>query len=212
MWNQFFSQMKNCPKRILKNLSERERYKSLRTEPVPGLIFHPFSFFPPEDTKVVILCKEPYWIEGLAMGLAYGVPIDCNIPLVLDNIFSELKKDVGATPKKHLESWAEQGVLLLNLSLTVKVRRPGSDIEYWKPFTDELLLKLSTEKKNIVFLLWGDFAQKKEGVIYKENDHLVLKSCDPNPLVSKKDNWPCLNHFSKTNRWLKSKGKKPIDW
>ena len=210
MWEKFFSQMRNHPKEILKDLSKRERYKSLRTVPIPRLIFHAFSFFPPEKTKVVIVCKEPYWIEGLAMGLAYGVPTDCNTPLSLKNIFKEQQKDIGSVPKKHLEQWAEQGVLLLNLALTVKARRPGSDIEYWRTCTEELITKLSDLKENIVFFLWGKLAKTKEHLISRVGNHLVLKAGDPDDFIL--EDWDGDCPFSKANDFLKSKNITAINW
>lgn len=211
MWEKFFSQMRNNPKKILKDLSKRERYKKLKTVPIPRLIFHAFSFFPPEKTKVIIVADEPYWIEGLAMGLAYGVPTDCNITLSLVNIFRELERDLGGTKvRSHLEEWAEQGVLLLNLSLTVKVRRQGSDIEYWKPFADELLTKLSNLKENLVFLLWGKLAKSKESLISKKHGHLILKAESPEDFFM--EEWKGSKPFSKTNEFLKSKNIEIIIW
>ena len=128
------------------------------------------------------------------------------------NIFKELEKDVGAKPSNHLENWAQQGVLLLNCSLTVKKRKPGLHMKYWKPFTDEIIQKLSNENKNIVFLLWGKFAQEKEGLICKENEHLILKASHPSPLSAWRGGWFGQSHFSKTNEWLKSKGIDTIKW
>ena len=211
MWNNFFNLLKNSKESILK-IIDKKRESAVKIFPPRELIFHAFSFFPPEKTKVVILGQDCYHGEGEAIGLAFAVPSDVRTPPSLRNIQKEVLNDVGTEPKKHLENWAKQGVLLLNCALTVKAHKPGSHIKIWEPFTDELISLLSKRYKNIVFMLWGKFAQKKEKLICPKGGHLILKASHPSPLSVWRGGWFGNKHFSKSNNFLAKKNKKEIIW
>src|SRR5688572_20235367 len=181
--------------------------------PPGSLIFNAFLKAPFDKVKVVILGQDPYHNKGQAHGLSFSVPIGVNKPPSLVNIFTELKDDLGIAPSIHgnLEKWAEQGVLLLNATLTVRENEPGSHSKIgWISFTDEVIKKISEEKKGIVFLLWGRFAQDKQ-VLIDETKHHVLKAAHPSPFSADKGFFGC-KHFSKTNELLIQQGNEPIDW
>ncbi len=180
----------------------------------PGqLIFNAFYKTPFDKVKVVILGQDPYHNKGQAHGLSFSVPVGITKPPSLVNIFKELQSDLGlAAPKDgDLEKWAEQGVFLLNASLTVRANEPGSHSKIgWITFTDEVIKKLSEEKTGIIFLLWGKFAQDKQ-ILIDETKHSVLKAAHPSPFAADKGFFGC-KHFSKTNELLMKQGKEPIDW
>lgn len=182
--------------------------------PPGNLIFNAFDKTPFNNVKVVIIGQDPYHGEGQAHGLSFSVPNGSKTPPSLQNIFKELKNDLGIQiPPNHtdLTNWAKQGVLLLNASLTVREGIPFSHAKYgWANFTDEVITKLSENKENIVFLLWGKFAQQKQGLI-DEGKHLVLKAAHPSPFSADKGFFGC-KHFSKTNEYLMKNGDAPIDW
>lgn len=188
-----------------------------RTQTVypPGsLIFNAFDHTPVESVKAVILGQDPYHGPNQAHGLCFSVNDGVQFPPSLQNIFKELKTDIGTeTPRSgDLTKWADQGVLLLNATLTVRASQPGSHHKGgWEQFTDAAIKRLSDNRKNLVFLLWGRYAQNKESLINKENGHLILKSVHPSPLSAHGGFFGC-KHFSKTNDFLKSKGIEPIDW
>jgi uracil-DNA glycosylase len=180
----------------------------------PGpLIFNAFDTTPFDRVKVVLLGQDPYHGPGQAHGLCFSVQNGIAMPPSLVNIYKELHDDVGIPiPKKgNLTHWAEQGVFLLNASLTVRAGDPMSHSKIgWATFTDAVIKIISTQKKNIVFLLWGRFAQDKQSLI-DETKHHVLKAAHPSPLSASNGFFGC-RHFSKTNNFLMKDGLDPIDW
>ncbi len=180
----------------------------------PGqLIFNAFSTTPFNNVKVVILGQDPYHGAGQAHGLSFSVPEGVKPPPSLVNIYKELQQDIGM-PIPHsgnLTKWAEQGVLLLNAVLTVRANEPASHAKIgWMDFTDAVIRKISDEKKGVVFLLWGRFAQDKQ-VLIDETKHHVLKAAHPSPFSADKGFFGC-KHFSRANDLLMKQGLSPIDW
>lgn len=176
-------------------------------------IFSAFNMTPLESVKVVILGQDPYHGKGQAHGLCFSVSQGITPPPSLINIFKEIRDDLGIPVPDHgnLQSWAEQGVLLLNATLTVRANQPGShQNKGWEMFTDTVIRKLSLEREGLVFLLWGKFAQAKEYLIDTEKHH-VLKTAHPSPYSANAGFFGC-RHFSKTNEILKERGVKEIDW
>lgn len=197
----------------LKDFLVTERQKHT-IYPPGSLIFSALDQTPVDRVKAVILGQDPYHGPGQAHGLCFSVNEGVRFPPSLQNIFKELKSDIGMeTPQSgNLSKWANEGVLLLNATLTVRANNAGSHQNRgWELFTDAAIRKLSSERKNLVFLLWGRFAQKKEAIIDKNNGHLILKAAHPSPLSAYSGFFGC-KHFSKTNAFLKSKGIEPIDW
>lgn len=180
----------------------------------PGkLIFNAYDKTPINDVKVVILGQDPYHGEGQAHGLCFSVQNGIKPPPSLINIFKELKDDLGLTIPNHgnLEKWAEQGVLLLNATLTVRANQAHSHFNKgWEHFTDSTIRKISDVKENLVFLLWGNDAKAKESLI-DSSKHLILKAAHPSPFSASYGFFGC-RHFSKTNEFLKSHGIAPINW
>lgn len=180
----------------------------------PGpLIFNAFKQTPFDKVEVVLLGQDPYHNKGQAHGLSFSVPDGVPQPPSLINIFKELQNDLGIDiPESgNLEKWAQQGVLLLNASLTVRQNEPGSHARIgWLQFTDNVIKKISDEKEGIVFLLWGKFAQEKQALI-DETKHFVLKAAHPSPFSANNGFFGC-KHFSKTNELLMKQHKTPIDW
>jgi uracil-DNA glycosylase len=181
--------------------------------PPGSLIFNAFKQTPFPEVKLVILGQDPYHNKGQAHGLSFSVPDGIMKPPSLLNIFKELKNDLGIeiSGNGNLEKWARQGVLLLNASLTVRQNEPGSHARIgWLQFTDSVIRKISDEKKGIVFLLWGKFAQEKQALI-DETKHFVLKAAHPSPLSANNGFFGC-RHFSKANEILIRQQKMPVDW
>ncbi len=181
--------------------------------PAGPLIFNAFNKTPFNNVKVVLLGQDPYHNPGQANGLCFSVPDGITKPPSLINIFKELCSDTGiAFPATgNLEKWAEEGVLLLNASLTVRKNEPASHSKTgWLEFTDAVISKISDNKKGIVFLLWGKFAQEKQSLI-DETKHHVLKAAHPSPFSADKGFFGC-RHFSKTNALLMEEGMGPVDW
>lgn len=181
--------------------------------PPGSLIFNAFTHTPFEKVKVVILGQDPYHNPGQAMGLSFSVPDGVPPPPSLVNIYKELKQDIGmpVPATGNLTKWAEQGVLLLNAVLTVRANEPASHGKIgWMNFTDAVIRKISEEKKGVVFLLWGRFAQEKQ-VLIDELKHHVLKAAHPSPLSAHNGFFGC-KHFSRTNELLIKQGLEPIDW
>ena len=191
-------------------LEEKNKY----TLYPPGrLIFNAFQRTSFEKVKVVILGQDPYHGKGQAHGLCFSVPSGIPKPPSLVNIFKELHSDLGTPVPEHgnLEKWADQGVLLLNATLTVRDSQAGSHQKRgWETFTNRVIELVSQEKSGVVFLLWGRFAQAKESLI-DGNRHLVLKSAHPSPLSAYNGFYGC-RHFSRTNDYLVQQGKSGIDW
>ncbi|PKK35779.1 uracil-DNA glycosylase [Siphonobacter sp. SORGH_AS_0500] len=192
----------------------KQEYATKQVYPPGKLIFNAFNHCSFENTKVVILGQDPYHGPNQANGLAFSVNDGVRTPPSLVNIFKEIKDDLGK-PIPHsgnLERWADQGVLLLNATLTVRAGEAGSHQgKGWETFTDAVIRILSEQKENLVFLLWGAYAQKKGAVINTEN-HLVLKSKHPSPMSANYGGWFGNKHFSKTNDYLRSKGLPEINW
>ncbi len=166
-----------------------------------------------EKVRVVILGQDPYYNKGQAHGFCFSVRPQMAIPPSLKNIFKEIENELGVQQTSHgcLLPWADQGVLLLNATLTVEAYKPGSHQgKGWEIFTDKIVEVLNKKKENLVFLLWGSYAQKKGAYINKKN-HLVLKAAHPSPFSSHRGFLGC-NHFIKTNQYLESKGFDPICW
>ncbi len=181
--------------------------------PPGSLIFNAFNTTPFDKVKVVILGQDPYHGPGQAHGLCFSVQNGVPPPPSLVNIFKELQEDVGIDAPTHgnLTHWAQQGVFLLNASLTVRAGEPMSHSKIgWAQFTDNVIKTISDKKEHVVFLLWGKFAQEKK-VLIDETKHLILKAAHPSPLSAHNGFLGC-KHFSKTNEYLVKNGIDPIDW
>lgn len=191
----------------------RLEYQTKLIFPPAKLIFNAFEHTPFNRVKVVILGQDPYHNIGQAHGLAFSVNEGIQQPPSLVNIFKEIETDLNI-PRPisgNLIRWADQGVLLLNATLTVEAHKAGSHQKKgWEIFTDATIRKLSEERTDLVFLLWGAYAQKKEELI-DNNKHLILKTVHPSPLSAHRGFFGC-KHFSKTNEFLKSKNIDPILW
>jgi len=188
--------------------------KMLHTIYPPGqLIFNAFNSTPFDKVKIVILGQDPYHGQGQAHGLCFSVPEGITPPPSLKNIFKELNSDLGINIPNHgnLIKWAEQGVLLLNATLTVRANLAGSHQKKgWETFTDACISLISSQKSNVVFLLWGNYAKAKKPLI-DESKHLILEAAHPSPLSAYNGFYGC-KHFSKTNQFLKNKNIPEINW
>lgn len=190
-----------------------EEKKQYTVYPEGPNIFNAFSYTPFNKVKVVIIGQDPYHGPGQAHGLSFSVSEGIPKPPSLQNIFKELQRDVGKEipTSGNLESWARQGVLLLNATLTVRANQPTSHQKHgWETFTDTVIKTLSKEKSGLVFLLWGRFAQDKEQLI-DTTRHFVLKAAHPSPLSAYHGFLGC-KHFSQTNDILRAQGETPIEW
>ena len=177
-------------------------------------IFKAFNTTPFDDVKVVIIGQDPYHGFGQAHGLSFSVQEGIKFPPSLENIFKELKTDLNIPypANGNLTSWAKQGVLLLNASLTVRESDPNSHQNIgWQKFTDSVIQQLSEKRVGVIFLLWGGFAKKKGAKIDSKKHH-ILTTGHPSPLSANRGYWFGNKHFSKTNELLISMGKNPIDW
>lgn len=191
----------------------RNEYQTKRIFPPAKLIFNAFEHTPFDKVKVVILGQDPYHNDGQAHGLSFSVNDGIQFPPSLINIFKEINADLGTPiPRSgNLTRWADQGVLLLNATLTVQAHQAGShQNKGWETFTDAAIKKLADERENIVFLLWGSYAQKKAAFI-DGNKHLILSSVHPSPLSAHRGFFGN-KHFSRINEYLISKGLTPIQW
>ena len=191
----------------------KKEYAKTTVYPPGKEIFHAFDACHFQDVRVVIIGQDPYHGPGQANGLCFSVRDGVRIPPSLVNIFKEIKNDLGKPipMSGDLERWARQGVLLLNATLTVQAASPGShQNKGWEQFTDTVIKKISDVKENVVFLLWGAYAQKK-GEIIDRRKHHVLMSAHPSPFSADRGFFGC-KHFSKANDYLKSKGLSEIDW
>jgi uracil-DNA glycosylase len=181
--------------------------------PKGNLIFNAFEQTPFDQVKVVILGQDPYHNPNQAMGLSFSVPDGIKIPPSLVNIYKELNKDIGMPIPNtgNLTKWANQGVLLLNAVLTVRENEPASHSKIgWTDFTDDVIQIISTQKSNIVFLLWGNFAQQKQ-IFIDATKHKILKAAHPSPFSAHNGFFGC-KHFSDANKYLVEHQKTPIDW
>jgi uracil-DNA glycosylase len=192
-----------------------DEYQNQTCFPPKDLIFSAFNNCSLEDLKVVIIGQDPYHGEGEANGLCFSVNDSVKIPPSLRNIFREMNTDLESIffpTTGNLEAWAKQGVLLLNASLTVRKDNPNSHKHLkWNIFTDAVIQKISEEKKNVVFMLWGSFAQKK-GAKIDRNKHLVLESGHPSPMSANQGKWFGNKHFSQANEYLKNHNLQTINW
>ncbi|ADQ79498.1 Uracil-DNA glycosylase [Paludibacter propionicigenes WB4] len=212
-WNQALQS--EFDKEYFAKLTEfvRNEYKSRLTFPPAGLIFNAFDQCPFDDVKVVIIGQDPYHGDGQAHGLCFSVNDGVAFPPSLLNIFKEIERDLGKpTPASgNLTRWAQQGVLLLNATLTVQAHMAGSHQNRgWETFTDAVIHTLANKKDHLVFMLWGSYAQKK-GAFIDTNRHLVLKSVHPSPLSAYRG-FIGNNHFSLTNQYLQKNGLPEINW
>ena len=192
-----------------------QEYQNGICYPPKELIFSAFNHCRFEDIKVVIIGQDPYHGDGEANGLCFSVNDGVKIPPSLRNIFRELTDDLDTIfmpTSGNLERWAKQGVLLLNASLTVEKDKPNSHKHLkWNVFTDAVIEKISNQKEHVVFMLWGNFAQKK-GLKIDRDKHFILESGHPSPMSANQGKWFANKHFSKANLYLKSKGKNEINW
>ncbi|MBK7870379.1 MAG: uracil-DNA glycosylase [Saprospiraceae bacterium] len=190
--------------------TEKEAGKTIY--PPGSLIFNAFNTTPFDQVKVVILGQDPYHNPGEAMGLSFSVPKGIKIPPSLQNIYKELHDDITISIPNHgdLTNWATQGVFLLNAMLTVERNKPQSHQKIgWQNFTDAVIHKLSEQREHLVFMLWGNFARKKNTLI-DSSKHLILEAPHPSPLAG--GGFFGCKHFSKANNYLKDNGQTPIDW
>jgi uracil-DNA glycosylase len=191
----------------------REEYQSNTIYPPASLIFNAFNLCPFERTKAVIIGQDPYHGPGQAHGLCFSVRDGVDFPPSLINIFKEIELDLGIKrpASGNLERWARQGVLLLNATLTVRGHMAGSHQKKgWEDFTDAVIKCINREKQNMVFFLWGAYAQKK-GETIDRTRHLVLESVHPSPLSASRGFFGN-KHFSRCNDFLKLHGTAPVDW
>lgn len=202
-------------KAYFKELSEfvREEYLKGKVFPPPKDMFRAFDLCPFDKVKVVILGQDPYHGPNQANGLCFAVHEGIPLPPSLQNIFKEIKSDLGVTPKPDgdLSRWARQGVLLLNATLTVRAGSPGSHQKKgWEEFTDATIKKLSDEKEKLVFILWGNYAKQK-GAVIDRTKHFVIESPHPSPF-SAANGFFGSKPFSKTNEYLKKQDLGEVDW
>lgn len=191
----------------------RQEYSQGTIYPPGKLIFNAFNLCPFDKVKVVIIGQDPYHGPGQAHGLCFSVNDGIAFPPSLVNIFKEIKADLGKEipTSGNLTRWAEQGVLLLNATLTVRAHQAGSHQKQgWETFTDAVIRLLAEERENLVFILWGAYAQRK-GAFIDGNKHLVLSSAHPSPL-SAYNGFFGNKHFSKANEYLKAAGREEIEW
>ena len=191
----------------------KQEYASNTIFPPAGQIFNAFNTCPFNNVKVVILGQDPYHGPGQAHGLCFSVNDGIQFPPSLQNIFKEITSDLGIPAPKtgNLTRWAEQGVLLLNATLTVRASQAGSHQgKGWEEFTDAVIKTISEKAENVVFILWGSYAIKKKSLI-NPSKHCILTAPHPSPLSSYRGFFGC-KHFSQTNTYLTSKGKTPIEW
>lgn len=190
-----------------------EAYRTSNIHPEQKDIFTAFSLCPFENVQIVILGQDPYHGAGQAHGLSFSVPTGTKIPPSLKNIYKEIASDLGKPipTSGNLEHWAQQGILLLNSTLTVEEGKPGSHQKLgWETFTDAVISAVSDKKEHVVFLLWGNFARTKKSLI-DTHKHLILEAPHPSPLSAYAGFFGC-KHFSQTNTYLEKYHKQTIDW
>ena len=211
-WTEILAPIKNSE--YFENLWNKVKleYSSATVFPPKSQIFRALELTPFDEVKVVIIGQDPYHNDNQANGLSFSVSEEVTAPPSLKNIFTELKSDLGIErQKKDLEDWAKQGVLLLNSSLTVRAHSPNSHKDLgWEKFTNFIIKEISDKKENVVFVLWGAFAQKKEELI-DFSKHFIIKSAHPSPFSVHRGFYGS-KPFSKVNNYLKSKNIKPISW
>ncbi len=190
----------------------KEEYQTTKCFPPKNQIFRAIELTPFEEVKVVIIGQDPYHNDNQANGLCFSVSDKVKAPPSLKNIFKELEDDLGIKKTSNeLEMWAKQGVLLLNATLTVRAHEANSHKDLgWEQFTDFIIKEISDKKENVVFVLWGAFAQKKAGLI-DASKHFIIQSAHPSPFSVHKGFFGS-RPFSKINQFLEEKGKEPINW
>jgi len=191
----------------------RNEYKSQTVFPPPKLVFNAFDRCSFNDVKVVIIGQDPYHGPGQAHGLCFSVPAGVRVPPSLQNMYKEIHADLGVEVPSHgnLERWADQGVLLLNATLTVRAGAAGSHQgKGWEEFTDAAIRALSQNREHLVFMLWGAYARKKK-VLIDSDKHLVLEAAHPSPLSAHNGFFGC-KHFSKANEYLQQLGLDTVCW
>ncbi|MDT8320383.1 MAG: uracil-DNA glycosylase [Xanthomonadales bacterium] len=197
----------------LREFLKRRKCAGATLYPPGRLIFNALNSTPFEAVKVIILGQDPYHGPGQAHGLSFSVPDGVPLPPSLQNIYREIRADLGIELPGggNLQRWAEQGVLLLNAVLTVEKGSPGSHQgKGWERFTDRVVAELNSGRESLVFMLWGSYAQKK-GSFIDRNRHLVLTAPHPSPLSAHRGFFGC-RHFSKANQWLARHGRTPVEW
>ncbi len=207
---------KEFDEEYFKELAEfvRSEYKETTVYPPAKFIFHAFDLTPFDKVKVVILGQDPYHGPNQANGLAFAVNKGIRLPPSLQNIYKEIETDLSKKPSSmsgDLENWAKQGVLMLNATLTVRAHLAGShQNKGWEKFTDAVIKVLSDQKEHLVFILWGNYAQKK-GSMIDESKHLIIKSAHPSPF-SAHSGFFGSKPFSQANAYLIFNNEEPIDW
>lgn len=211
-WKEILAPIKNTEyfETLWRNVEEE--YATTKCFPPKNQIFRAIELTSFDEVEVVIIGQDPYHNDFQANGLCFSVSDLVKAPPSLKNIFTELKDDLGIEKTSNeLDSWAKQGVLLLNATLTVRAHEPNSHKDLgWEKFTDFIIKEISEKKENVVFVLWGAFAQKKASLI-DETKHFIIQSAHPSPFSVYRGFYGS-RPFSKINDYLKLKGKKPIDW
>ena len=211
-WTEILAPIKNTEYFTTLWEKVKEEYQTTKCFPPKNQIFRAIELTPFEEVKVVIIGQDPYHNDNQANGLCFSVSDKVKAPPSLKNIFKELEDDLGIKKTSNeLEMWAKQGVLLLNATLTVRAHEANSHKDLgWEQFTDFIIKEISDKKENVVFVLWGAFAQKKAGLIDTKK-HFIIQSAHPSPFSVHKGFFGS-RPFSKINQFLEEKGKEPINW
>ena len=211
-WTEILAPIKNTEYFTTLWEKVKEEYQTTKCFPPKDQIFRAIELTPFDKVKVVIIGQDPYHNDNQANGLCFSVSDKVKAPPSLKNIFKELEDDLGIKKTSNeLEMWAKQGVLLLNATLTVRAHEANSHKDLgWEKFTDFIIKEISDKKENVVFVLWGAFAQKKAGLIDTKK-HFIIQSVHPSPLSARKGFFGS-RPFSKINQFLEEKGKEPINW
>ena len=211
-WTEILAPIKNTEYFTTLWEKVKEEYQTTKCFPPKNQIFRTIELTPFEEVKVVIIGQDPYHNDNQANGLCFSVSDKVTAPPSLKNIFKELEDDLGIKKTSNeLEMWAKQGVLLLNATLTVRAHEANSHKDLgWGQFTDFIIKEISDKKENVVFVLWGAFAQKKAGLI-DTSKHFIIQSAHPSPFSVHKGFFGS-RPFSKINQFLEEKGKEPINW
>jgi uracil-DNA glycosylase len=210
-WSEALHHFTQLPQWSELGMRVEESYDRGVCYPPKADLFRAFDFTPLQEVRIVIIGQDPYHGPGQANGLAFSVHAGQKAQPSLRNILKEVWDDVGGMPWVDLTRWAEQGVFLLNAVMTVEEKKPGSHAKFgWERFTDEVIRTISTHQPHVVFMLWGNYAQKKEALIDAEK-HLVLKAPHPSPLSAYQGFFGC-KHFSQANSFLERKGISAVKW
>ena len=212
IWTEILAPIKNTEYFTTLWEKVKEEYQTTKCFPPKDHIFRAIELTPFDEVKVVIIGQDPYHNDNQANGLCFSVSDKVTAPPSLKNIFKELEDDLGIKKTSNeLEIWAKQGVLLLNATLTVRAHEANSHKDLgWEQFTDFIIKEISDKKENVVFVLWGAFAQKKAGLI-DASKHFIIQSAHPSPFSVHKGFFGS-RPFSKINQFLEEKGKEPINW